>query len=132
MQSTFLGGAHVHANGIRQHYFHYGGAGPELILIPGITSPGATWAFVAEELGRSHDVYVLDVRGRGLSEAGPNLDYGIDACADDIAAGADSLGLKAPIALGHSMGARHVIRAVARGASFQRVLLIDPPVSGPS
>lgn len=40
--STFLYGAHVHANGIRQHYLRYGGHGPALILIPGITSPAIT------------------------------------------------------------------------------------------
>ncbi|WP_391573152.1 alpha/beta fold hydrolase, partial [Serratia ficaria] len=34
--STFLYGANVQANGIRQHYLRYGGRGPTLILIPGI------------------------------------------------------------------------------------------------
>ena len=33
--STFLYGAHVHANDIRQHYLRYGGHGPALILVPG-------------------------------------------------------------------------------------------------
>jgi hypothetical protein len=40
---------------------------------------------VAERLGRHFDTYVLNVRGRGLSEASEGLDYGIDACAADIA-----------------------------------------------
>ena len=35
-------GAHVHANGIRQHYLRYGGPGPALVLVPGITSPAPT------------------------------------------------------------------------------------------
>lgn len=51
--STFLYGAHVHANGIRQHYLRYGGRGPALLLIPGITSPAITWGFVAERLGKN-------------------------------------------------------------------------------
>jgi N-formylmaleamate deformylase len=132
MGTNFVVGANVHANGIRQHYLRYGGRGRPLILIPGITSPAITWGFVAEELATSFDVYVLDVRGRGLSECGPLMDYGIDACADDIACFVAELGLKLPIVLGHSMGARHIIRAVARGANFDIALLIDPPVSGPS
>ena len=44
--STYLYGAHAHANGIRQHYMRYGGerAGRDaVIVIPGITSPAATW-----------------------------------------------------------------------------------------
>lgn len=68
--SRFLYGANVQANGIRQHYLRYGGQGPALILIPGITSPAITWGFVAERLGEKYDTYVLDVRGRGLSSSG--------------------------------------------------------------
>lgn len=129
--TTFVQGGHAHANGIRQHYLRFGGGGQPLILVPGITSPAITWAFVAEELGRSFDVYVLDVRGRGLSEAGAMLDYSLNACADDVTAFASELRLSKPLALGHSMGARHLIRAVRRGAQFERVVLADPPVSGP-
>jgi N-formylmaleamate deformylase len=129
--SRFLYGANVQANGIRQHYLRYGGVGATLILVPGITSPAITWGFVAERLAERFDVYVLDVRGRGLSQAGPGLDYGIDVCADDISGFCAALSLAAPMALGHSMGARHLIRAAARGGIFDRLLLIDPPVSGP-
>jgi N-formylmaleamate deformylase len=132
MNSNFIAGANIHSNGIRQHYLRYGGDGPPLILVPGITSPAITWGFVAERLAADHDVYIMDVRGRGLSESGPLLDYGIDACADDISSFASALNLKTPLVLGHSMGARHIIRAVARGGTFGLALLVDPPVSGPS
>ncbi|MGK9617144.1 alpha/beta hydrolase, partial [Salmonella enterica subsp. enterica] len=81
--STFLYGGNVQANGIRQHYLRYGGKGPALILIPGITSPAITWGFVAQRLGAQFDTYVLDVRGRGLSSTGPELDYSADTCAED-------------------------------------------------
>ena len=66
--TTFLYGANVAANGIRQHYLRYGGADgsrakrPAIVLIPGITSPAITWGFVGEVLGRTHDTYVLVVR----------------------------------------------------------------------
>jgi N-formylmaleamate deformylase len=82
-------------------------------LVPGITSPAITWGFVAEELAATHDVHVLDVRGRGLSEAGPHLDYRLDACAGDLVALAKALGLADAVLLGHSMGARHAVRAFA-------------------
>jgi N-formylmaleamate deformylase len=129
--SRRLAGGNVHANGVRQHYLRVGGAGPAVILVPGITSPAVTWAFVAERLASEFDVFVLDVRGRGLSEAGPHLDYGLNACADDVSAFAAAMGLERALAVGHSMGARHILRAAARGARFERYVLVDPPVSGP-
>ena len=132
MESTYLYGAHVHANGIRQHYLQYGGKGTPLILIPGITSPAITWGFVGERYARRFDTYILDVRGRGLSEAGPELDYGLDACAKDVIALADALGLSDYLLVGHSMGGRIAIRAAQdRTAKIQKIVLVDPPVGGP-
>ncbi|WP_354674914.1 alpha/beta fold hydrolase [Cupriavidus alkaliphilus] len=136
--STFLYGAHVHANGIRQHYLRYGGqAGARaqrdaVIIVPGITSPAVTWGFVGERFGQQFDTYVLDVRGRGLSQAGPELDYSLDAQAADVVALAAALGLQRYAVVGHSMGARIGIRAArARPAGLTRLVLVDPPVSGP-
>ncbi|WP_158774000.1 alpha/beta fold hydrolase [Cobetia sp. L2A1] len=141
MSSTYLHGANVQANGIRQHYLRYGGASSPtsdgaprqaLVLVPGITSPAITWGFVAEQLGQHFDTYVLDVRGRGLSSTGPELNYDTDTCADDIIEFIKALGLKDVILAGHSMGARFAIRAVTRGAKdVSKLVLIDPPVSGP-
>lgn len=133
--STLLYSAHLRANGIRQHYLRYGGdarSGDPVILIPGITSPAITWGFVGEQLGRVLDVYILDVRGRGLSEAGDALDYGLQAQADDALAFASALGLERFSVLGHSMGARIGAR-IARGnpSALARLAMIDPPVSGP-
>lgn len=133
--STFRYGANVRANEIRQHYFRYGIEGrtqPPLVLVPGIVSPAAIWGFVGERLGRVFDTYILDVRGRGLSESGPHLDYGLGACADDVRAFAQALGLKDYTVLGHSMGARIAIRAARNGPpELARIVLADPPVSGP-
>lgn len=131
-KSTFLCGANLSANGIRQHYLRFGGQGQALVLVPGITSPAITWDFVAERLGRHFDTYVLDVRGRGLSSSGPELAYDTDTCADDVVAFVEALGLENYILAGHSMGGRHALRAVTRGASsIERMVLMDPPVSGP-
>lgn len=130
--STFVHGGNVQANGIRQHYLRYGGKGPALILIPGITSPAITWGFVAERLGEHFDTYVLDVRGRGLSSTGPELDYSAETCAHDISAFAKAMKLDRYHLVGHSMGARFAVRsAVLHPAGVERLVLIDPPVSGP-
>ncbi len=138
MSSNYLYGGHVHANGIRQHYLRHGGnegaraQRDPIVLIPGITSPAATWGFVAETLGRHFDTYVLDVRGRGLSSSGPGLDYGLDAQAADVLALTQALGLSRYTLIGHSMGARIAVRAArSQPAGLARVAAIDPPVSGP-
>src|SRR3546814_799188 len=92
-------GAHVHANGIRQHYLRYCGDSAAravqdpVIIVPGITSPAVTWGFVGERFGRAFDTYVLDVRGRGLSQASDSLDYSREAQAADVIALAGALGL---------------------------------------
>lgn len=138
MSSTFLYGANVFANGIRQHYLRYGGSGegraerPPVIIIPGITSPAITWGFVGERFGKTFDTYILDVRGRGLSEASATLDYSLDAQADDVLAFAAALGLTDYALVGHSMGGRIAFRAArTRPAALARVVAVDPPVSGP-
>ncbi|GLC91087.1 alpha/beta hydrolase [Cupriavidus sp. TA19] len=136
--STFLYGGHVYANGIRQHYLRYGGnvderaARDAVIIVPGITSPAVTWGFVGERLGTCLDTYILDVRGRGLSSAEPELDYGLDAQARDVVAFAEALGLQRYSVVGHSMGARIGLRAAAgRPGGLARLVMVDPPVSGP-
>ncbi len=103
-----------------------------MVVVPGIVTPAVLWTDVASRLGQSFDTYVLDVRGRGLSESGEHLDYGIDACADDLAAFIEVAGLKNVQVLGHSNGARIAARAARRSPSaIARLVLADPPVSGP-
>ena len=125
-------GRHVMANGVRLHYVRYGGDGPALLLLPGITSPAATWEFVAEHLAAGNDVHVLDIRGRGLSEGGAALGYRLDDYAADAEAFIRALGLNRPAVLGHSMGARIAVRLAARHPQLvAKLVLADPPVSGP-
>lgn len=138
MTCSFLYGANVRANDIRQHYLRYGGTDgaraqrDAVIIVPGITSPAVTWGFVGERFGQSFDTYVLDVRGRGLSEASDSLDYGLDAQAADVIAFAQALGLQRYALVGHSMGGRIAIRAARSApAGLTRLVAVDPPVSGP-
>lgn len=137
--STYLYGGNVHANGIRQHYLRYGNPNDAaqqereaVIVVPGITSPAVTWGFVGERLGQYFDTYVLDVRGRGLSSAEDGLDYGLTAQAHDVIEFAKALGLTRYAVVGHSMGGRIGARAAAlHPAGLTRLVMVDPPVSGP-
>jgi N-formylmaleamate deformylase len=125
-------GGHVQANGIRQHYLHFPGNGPQLLIVPGIVSPAVLWQHVGEWLAATHDCFVLDVRGRGLSEGGPHLDYGLDSCAQDMLAFVRAMQLAPAIVVGHSMGARIAVQAAAASPDLMAALvLLDPPTSGP-
>jgi N-formylmaleamate deformylase len=122
-------GYHVNIDGVRLHLVRHPGPGREMLLIPGITSPATTWDFVANRLAETFDVHVLDVRGRGLSDAG-DLDYSLDAMAADVIRLAKRM--HKPVALGHSMGGRIAIRAARLDPmAFSALTLVDPPVSGP-
>jgi len=114
-------GMHCQTNGIRLHYldFNHAAPGTPILLLPGITSPAATWAFVAERLAAKRRVVVPDIRGRGLSDSGPGLGYSMDDYARDALGLIEAAGMKHPIVIGHSMGARIAARlaAMAPGCS---------------
>jgi N-formylmaleamate deformylase len=127
-------GAHCMANGIRHHYleFHTDPRAPAILLLPGITSPAITWSFVAEPLAATHRVFVLDIRGRGLSESRPGLGYSVDDYAADARGVIEGLGLERPTVIGHSMGARIAARLGATAPQLaSKLVLVDPPLSGP-
>jgi N-formylmaleamate deformylase len=125
-------GRHALVNGIRLHYVRLGRGRPPLVLLPGITSPAASWEFVGERLAETHDVYILDNRGRGLSQGGADLSYRLDDSARDTEELIRTLGLDRPALVGHSMGGRIAVRLAARAPGcVGKLVLVDPPVSGP-
>lgn len=119
----------VRSGGVRLHVLDYGGDGVPLVIVPGITSPAVTMDFVARELTDLVRPVVVDVRGRGLSDAAGT--YSLQDYADDTRAVIDGLGLHRPLLLGHSMGARIVAVTAASGADVRATVLVDPPMSGP-
>lgn len=127
-------GAHCEVDGVRLHYLDFNETAPgtPILILPGITSPAATWAFVARRLATRCRVVVPDIRGRGLSENRPGLGYSLDDYAADARGLIRAVGLERPIVIGHSMGARI---AACLGASdpdiASRMILVDPPLSGP-
>ncbi len=130
--SSFSFGGQVRANGIRQHYLHFPSTGPRIVIVPGIVSPAVLWSHVGEWLAQRFDCYVLDVRGRGLSESGVDLAYSFDACAQDVSAFVNAMALGPVLLIGHSMGARIGLRAATLAPKlFNSLVLVDPPTSGP-
>jgi N-formylmaleamate deformylase len=122
----------VRANGIEQSWLEYGSAAdPELIVIPGITSPAITWDGTSRRLAEKFHVLTLDVRGRGES-GHPATGYTLADYSADLAGLIGQLDIGAPAILGHSMGAR-IATAFAHQYPGLRgpVLVVDPPLTGP-
>ena len=121
---------------VRLHYVRHSptagaGDGVPIFVLPGITSPAATWNFVARRLGVDVPTYVLDQRGRGYSDH-PPTGYTLDHYAEDAARTIEALGLDRPVVVGHSMGGRVAMRFAARHPELLRgVAVIDAPVCGP-
>jgi proline iminopeptidase len=69
-------------------------------------------AFAA--LARTAQVVYLDLRDHGRSARGDPADWTFEACADDIRAFCDALGIERPIVLGHSFGGMVVLLYGAR------------------
>ncbi|MBS1886184.1 MAG: alpha/beta hydrolase [Actinobacteria bacterium] len=120
----------IESDGRRLHVLDYGGEAPPLLVLPGITSPAITWDFIVVALRDRVRPLVMDLRGRGLSDAGGG--YGAPELAADAAAAIEQLGLERPLVLGHSFGAR-VAAALAIRDDVEPALTIcvDPPLTGP-
>jgi N-formylmaleamate deformylase len=119
---------------VRLHAARHPGSGDRpIVVVPGITTPAGAFAVTADRLAEiGSDVYVLDMRGRGLSQRVPYGSHRSGDYADDVLALIGELGLDQPLLVGHSLGARVVAAARVRfpGAS-SGVVAIDPPMSGP-
>lgn len=121
---------------LRMHALRWSGpGGRDLVVVPGITTPAASagsFAWRLAALPGVGDVYVLDTRGRGLSEKSPVGTHAVSDYAADVLALIDERGLDRPVLIGHSLGGRVVAHARVQcpGASYAAVV-IDPPMSGP-
>jgi N-formylmaleamate deformylase len=119
------------ADGLALRALEFAGEGAPIVVVPGITSPAATWTFVVEALTGNRWIILLDARGRGASDK-PATGYATADYVKDLKALIGVFALKSPVLLGHSMGARVV---AAFDSAFPQIakalIVIDPPMSGP-
>jgi N-formylmaleamate deformylase len=127
--------AFVQANGLRHHVLQYGEPGArDLLVLPGITSPAVTADFLAVRLAElGFRVTVPDVRGRGETDRAGAGRYRLTDYAADVAGLVEALGLRTPVVVGHSMGARIAAAYAVLHAPEDHglLVLVDPPTSGP-
>lgn len=120
VEGTFV---ELPGRGLRLHYRDWGGDGPPLILLHGLSSGSRIWDFTAPLLAQRFRVIALDQRSHGLSDA-PDDGYGFDDVTADLAAFIEALGLEPPALAGHSWGAS-VALAYAVAHPARAVVLID-------
>lgn len=102
------------------------GKGPDVILIPGLSSPRAVWSRTAERLKATHRVHLIQLRGFG-EPAGPNSSGPVlQPFVDELGAYIADRKLKQPAIIGHSMGGlTAMMLAVQRPLQTSKVMVVD-------
>jgi pimeloyl-ACP methyl ester carboxylesterase len=102
------------------------GQGPDIILIPGLATPGEVWAATVKHLGSSDRVHVVQVAGFGGTDPGANRADGemLPALVTEIAQYAARL--ERPAIIGHSLGGLIAIEVAAQKPDvISGVLVVD-------
>ena len=80
------------------------GQGPDIILIPGLSSPAAVWDSTVQELMKSYTCHVLSLPGFAGVEAIETDDSYLPEMANQIVKYIEDKQLDEPILMGHSLG----------------------------
>jgi len=111
--------------GLRLHYRDWGGDGPPLVLLHGLSSSKRIWDMTAPLLVDRFRVVALDQRSHGRSDQ-PDDGYGFDDVTADLAAFIETLGIDSPAIVGHSWGANVALTyAAANPDAVRSIVLVD-------
>jgi len=83
---------------------------PNLILIHGVGGKLNSWSPVVNELTKTHNVMIYEVKGHGDTPA-TNSDFSSAKLANELAVLMDHAGMQQAVVMGCSMGARIAVRA---------------------
>lgn len=121
MQSRVL------VNGIEIAFWDWPGEEPPVLLCHAAGFHGRIWDQVVARLPERR-CFAFDARGHGLSSK-PAPPYAWRDFGSDVAALAESLGLKGALGVGHSLGGHAVtLGAALRPSAFSALLLLDPVI----
>jgi len=94
------------------HTLDWGGSGPPLLLLHGLSSSARIWDFVAPILTPHFRVIAVDQRGHGLTDV-PRDAYSFAEVTGDLYALLDHLDMDPPILVGHSWGGAVAVQFAA-------------------
>ena len=103
------------------------GSGPDVILIPGLTSSRAVWDQAASGLGGKYRVHRVQIAGFAGEPAGPNAEGELlPAIVEELNAYIAASKLKRPAIVGHSMGGLlGLMLAAKHPGSVGKLLVVD-------
>ena len=125
-------------DGVRLHYLEWKPESapernPPVVLLHGLSSNARYWERLASRLpGRR--LVALDQRGHGLTGQPPNIPpfpagYAMEQLLDDVAFLITELGMRRPVAVGHSWGATVALELVGtRPGIASGLVFVDGPV----
>lgn len=106
------------------------GAGPDVVLIPGLSSPRGVWETTAERLKGRYRLHRVQIRGfgddAGINAEGPVLAPMMQEVADYIDDCITDAGRPAPAVIGHSMGGLTGLMIAARAPQeVGKLMIVD-------
>ena len=105
------------------------GDGVPLVFAHATGFHGRVWGAIVDAFP-AHPAYGIDLRGHGMSRAGPIDDWRI--VARDVADFLAQAGLEGVVGIGHSMGAHTLLQVAADNPGrFARLVLFDPVILAP-
>jgi pimeloyl-ACP methyl ester carboxylesterase len=114
------------AAGLRIHHLDWGGEGPVVVCLHGLTRSGHDFDALARRLAPRWRVLCPDARGRGESDRAPADSYHFEQYASDLRDWLDALGLERVHLIGTSMGgATSMLFAAAHPRRAASVVLND-------
>ncbi len=102
MAAAVFTSCNVEIGELKFHYTDWGGEGPPLVLLHGLSGHSRTWDDTAVALSGRYHVLALDQRGHGDTDWAPK--YGFAPMAGDLLGFLDALDLRQVTLMGLSMG----------------------------
>ena len=124
---AIAGSAAVSEQGAHIRTTLHGNSGPVIVLIPGMSTPGAVWDDTVTALSNDHRLLVVEVRGFDGADAPANAKPGLVAgIVDDLAADLKARGLGKPAIVGHSFGGLVAMQfALDHPGQLDRLMIVD-------
>lgn len=110
------------------------GSGPDVLLIPGLSTPAAVWDGTVAALLPGLRVHAVQLKGFADGDPGPNAAGPVlEPFVDDLARYIDECGIDHPSVVGHSMGGLSALMLGVRHPGLPgRIVVVDAaPFIGP-
>lgn len=110
------------------------GSGPDVVLIPGLSTPGAVWDATVRRLAPDYRVHRIELRGFADGDPGPNASGPVlEPFVDELAVYLKECRLARPALIGPSMGGLSALMLGMREPELPgRIMVVDAaPFIGP-